>query len=127
MKRVFLVTVILALFGIFVNAQPQGLLGTWKATTVEILDDGEVVMTLNTSESGMDMKFTFESNGAAFGEVDMKGEKDSQKHTYKLSGSNIMVTDESGVTVSFTYSNGKLYLMMHEAGMDMRVNFNKQQ
>lgn len=127
MKRFFLVTVVLALFGFVANAQPQGLLGTWKATTMEVLADGEVLMSMNCSAAGMDMMFTFKSNGAAFGEVKMNGEKkEAQKLTYKVSGTKIMVTDEEGDTVPFTYSNGKLYMKMQEDGMDVRVNFKKQ-
>jgi hypothetical protein len=75
----------------------------------------------------MDMKFTFKPNGAAYGEVEMEGERESQKLTYKVSGTKIMVTDEEGDTVPFTYSNGKLYMKMQEDGMDIRVNFKKLQ
>lgn len=127
MKRFFLVTVVLALFGFVANAQPQGLLGTWKCTTMEVIADGEVVMSMNCSVAGMDMKFTFRSNGVAYGEVEMEGEKESQNLTYRTSGSTVYVTDEAGETVPFTYSNGKLYMKMEEDGMDVRVNFKKQQ
>jgi hypothetical protein len=127
MKRFFLVTVILALFGFVANAQPQGLLGTWKCTTMEAMADGEVIMSMNCAAAGMDMKFTFRPNGAAYGEVEMEGERDSQKLTYKVSGTKILVTDEEGETVPFTYSNGKLYMMMEEDGMQVRVNFKKLQ
>lgn len=127
MKRFFLVTVVLALFGFVANAQPQGLLGTWKGTTVEIRVDGEVLMSMNCAEAGMDMKFTFKPNGAAYGEAAIQGERESQKLTYKVSGTKIMVTDEAGDAVQFTYSNGKLYMEMEEDGMNMRVNFKKLQ
>ena len=126
MKRFFLVTVVLALFGFIANAQPQGLLGTWKCTTMEVIADGEVVMSMDCADAGMDMKFTFRPNGAAYGEIEIEGEIDAQKLTYKVSGTKILVTDEGGDTQPFTYSNGKLYMEMEEDGMNIRVNFKKQ-
>ena len=123
MKRFFLVTVVLTLFGFIANAQPQGLLGTWKSTTMEIMADGEVIMSMNCDAAGMDMKFTFKPNGAAYGEIEIEGERETQKLTYKVSGTKILVTDEGGDTQPFTYSNGKLYMEMEET----RVNFKKQQ
>lgn len=127
MKRFFLVTVVLALFGFIANAQPQGLLGTWKSTTIEIMADGEVIMSMNCDAAGMDMKFTFKPNDVVYGEVETNGEKYSQNLTYEVSGTKILMTDEAGETVLFTYSNGKLYMEMEEDGMNARVNFKKQQ
>lgn len=120
-------TIVLALFGFVANAQPKGLLGTWKAATLEIFSDGEVLASMNCSDAGMSMKFIFKHNGVAYGEVDMEGDKESEPLTYKVSGSQILVTDEAGETVPFTYSEGKLYMKMQEDGMDIRVNFKKQQ
>ena len=94
MKRFFLVTFVLALFGFVANAQPQGLLGTWKSTTMEIMADGEVIMSMNCDAAGMDMKFTFKPNGAAYAEVEIEGERREWKFTYKVSGTKILVTDE---------------------------------
>lgn len=127
MKRFFLVTLVLALFGIAANAQPQGLLGTWKATTMDVIVDGEVAMSMSCQAAGIDMKFVFKQNGAAYGEVSMNGEKESQKLTYKVSGTKVIMKDESGESEDITYSNGKLYKMLKEDGMDIRVNFKKQQ
>jgi hypothetical protein len=123
MKRFFIVTVVLALFGFVANAQPQGLLGTWKSTTMEIMADGEVIMSMNCDAAGMDMKFTFKPNGAAYAEVEIEGERREWKFTYKVSGTKILVTDEGDDIQPFTYSNGKLYMEMEET----RVNFKKQQ
>ncbi len=127
MKRFFLVTFVLALFGFIANAQPQGLLGTWEGTTMEVMVDGEVVMSMDCAAAGIDLKFTFKPNGAAYGEIEIEGERDTQKLTYKVSGTKILVTDEGGDTQPFTYSNGKLYMEKEEDGMNMRVNFKKQQ
>ena len=123
MKRFFLVTFVLALFGFVANAQPQGLLGTWKSTTMEIMADGEVIMSMNCDAAGMDMKFTFKPNDVVYGEVETNGEKYSQNLTYEVSGTKILVTDEGDDIQPFTYSNGKLYMEMEET----RVNFKKQQ
>lgn len=127
MKRFFLVTVVLTLFGFIANAQPQGLLGIWKSTTMEIMADGEVIMSMNCDAAGMDMKFTFKPNGAVYAEVEIEGERETPKLTYKVSGTKILVTNEGGDTLPFTYSNGKLYMEQQEDGMNMRVNFKKQQ
>ena len=127
MKKFFLVSLVLAFFGIAANAQPQGLLGTWKGTTVEVVANGEVLMSMNCDAAGMYLKFTFKPNGAAYGEIEIEGERESQKLTYKVSGTKILVTDEGGETQPFTYSNGKLYMEEQEDGMDMRIYFKKQQ
>ena len=127
MKRFFLVTVVLALFGFVANAQPQGLLGTWKCSTMEVLADGEVLMSMNCSDAGIDMKFDFKANGVAYGEIKMEGEKETQDLKYKVSGNKILVTDQEGETMPFTYSNGKLSMTMTEDGMEIRVNFKKKQ
>ena len=127
MKRFILVTVVLALFGFVANAKPQGLLGTWKSTKIEIMADGEVIMSMNCDAAGMDMKFTFKPNGAAYAEAEIEGERETPKLTYKVSGTKILVTNEEGYTLPFTYSNGKLYMEQQEDGMNMRVNFKKQQ
>ena len=123
MKRFFLVTVVLALFGIAANAQPQGLLGTWKTATMEIIVDGEIIMSTSSQDAGFDMKFVFKQNGIAYGE--MNGE--SSNLTYEVSGTRLIMKDEVGESLDVTYSNGKLYFMMKLDGIDTRINFKKQQ
>ena len=127
MKRFFLVSVVLALFAVVANAQPTGLLGTWKSTNMDVLAQGEVLASVNCSAAGMEMKFVFKPNGVGYAEMSMEGEKESTKFTYKVSGTKVIMINEDGEEVPFTYSNGKLSLMMQEDGTDVRINFKKLQ
>lgn len=124
MKKIFL-TIVLALFGIAANAQPAGLVGTWKSSTMDILGDGEVLMSLDCADAGMDMGFVFKSNGTVVGTVTAEGDTETDEMSYKVDGTNILVTDETGETMSFKYVNGKLSLEFKEEGVDVRLNFKK--
>lgn len=106
-----------------------GLLGTWKTATVELVFDGEVVTSMSTQEAGVDMKFVFKQNGVAYGEIvgEIDGGIESSNLTYEVSGTRLIIKDESGESLDLTYSNGKLYIMKKVDGMDTRINFKKQQ
>lgn len=125
MKRFFLVTVVLAIFGFAANAQPKGLLGTWKSTTMEMIMMGEVLMSADCAEEGMDMTFTFKPGGVGIGEAVIEGETSIEKLTYKVVGTKVYVKDESGDEVEFTYLNGRLHMEMAEEEVAVRVNFRK--
>jgi hypothetical protein len=127
MKRFFLVSVVLALFGLAANAQPQGLLGTWKTTTIDVLVDGEVIGSVNCSDQGMEMKFVFKANGVGYGVMVVDGDSETKNFKYRVSGTTVYMTNENGEELPFTYSNGKLSLKMEEDGTDVRINFKKLQ
>lgn len=126
MKRFFIVTVVLALFGFVANAQPTGLLGTWESTTIDVLSDGEVLMSMNCDVAGMSMEFKFMSDNTVTGVVESEGVKEeSPEMVYVVNGTDILVTDDEGETVPFKYTDGKLSLTMEEDGMVIRLNFTK--
>jgi len=126
MKKFFLVSLVLAFFGIAANAQPAGLIGTWKSTTVDVLSDGEVIMSMNSEEAGLSMEFKFKSDNTVTGVVISEGEREeSPEMVYAVDGTDILVTDEEGERVTFKYAKGKLYLTMQEDGMEVRLNFEK--
>lgn len=127
MKRFFLVSVVLALFGFAANAQPQGLLGTWKTTTIDVLVDGEVIGSVNCSDQGMEMKFVFKASGVGYGVMVVDGDSETKNFKYRVSGTTVYMTNENGEELPFTYSNGKLFLKMEEDGTDARINFKKLQ
>lgn len=126
MKKFFLVSLVLAFFGIAANAQPAGLVGTWKSTTVEVLSDGEVIMSMDCEEAGLSMEFKFKSDNTVTGVVISEGEREeSPEMVYAVEGTDILVTDAEGERVTFKYAKGKLSLTMQEDGMDVRLNFEK--
>ena len=126
MKKFFLVSLVLAFFGFAANAQPTGLLGTWKSTTIDVLSDGEVLMSMNCDVAGMSMEFKFMSDNTVTGVVESEGVKEeSPEMVYVVSGTDILVTDDEGETVPLKYTDGKLSLTMEEDGMVIRMNFTK--
>ena len=126
MKKFFLVSLVLAFFGIAANAQPAGLVGTWKSTTIEVLSDDEVIMSMNCEEAGLSMEFKFKYDNTVTGVIISDGEREeSPEMVYEVDGTDILVTGEEGETVTFKYAKGKLSLTMQEDGMDVRLNFEK--
>lgn len=126
MKKFFLVSLVLAFFGFAANAQPTGLLGTWESTTIDVLSDGEVLMSMNCDVAGMSMEFKFMSDNTVTGVVESEGVKEeSPEMVYVVNGTDILVTDDEGETVHFKYTDGKLSLTMEEDGMVIRLNFTK--
>ena len=126
MKKFFLVSLVLAFFGIAANAQPAGLVGTWKSTTIDVLSDGEVIMSMNCEKTGLSMEFKFKSDNTVTGVVISEGEREeSPEMVYEVDGTDILVTGEEGDTITFKYAKRKLSLTMQEDGMDVRLNFEK--
>lgn len=126
MKKFFLVSLVLAFFGFAANAQPTGLVGTWKSTTMDVLSGDEVLMSMNCDVAGISMEFTFKSDKTVTGVVMAEGEREeSPEMVYKVNGTDILVTDDEGETVPFKYVNGKLSLTMEEDGMEVRMHFEK--
>ena len=126
MKKFFLVSLVLAFFGIAANAQPAGLVGTWKSTTIDVLSDDAVLMSMNCDVAGMSMEFKFMSDNTVTGVVESEGVKEeSPEMKYRVNGTEILITNEEGETVPMEYVNGKLSLTMEEDGMVIRMNFTK--
>lgn len=126
MKKFFLVSLVLAFFGFAANAQPTGLVGNWKSTTVDVLSDGQVLMSMNCDLAGLSMEFAFNSDFTVTGVVKSEGvEEESPEMVYMVEGSDILVMDAEGEMLAFKYANEKLSLTMEEDGMEIRLNFEK--
>lgn len=126
MKKFFLLTVIFTLFGMAANAQPKDLIGTWKSTTMDVLSDGVVLMSMNCDVAGVEMSFTFMNGGKCVASVVSPTESETENVTYKVVGTTIILTDESGEDMPMIYKDGKLVMEQKEDGMDIRMNFEKQ-
>ncbi len=126
MKRFFLVSVVLALFGIAADAQPTGLVGTWKGTTMDLKQYGTVLMSVDCSDETMELEFTFKADKSVIGVVVTNGEKEvSPTMRYSVNGSDILVESEDGDSMPFQYVNGELTMVMQQDGLDMVVHFKK--
>lgn len=126
MKRFFLVSIVLALFGIAVNAQPTGLVGTWKGATMDLMQGDVVLMSLECSPQTMQLEFTFKADNTVTGVVVTNGEKEvSPTMGYKVDGNDIIVIDEDGGMAPFRYENGKLTMRMQQDGVDIAIHFQK--
>lgn len=126
MKRFFLVSVVLALFGIAADAQPTGLVGTWKGTTMDLMQYGTVLMSVDCSDETMELEFTFKADKSVIGVVVSNGEKEvSPTMRYSVNGSDILVESEDGDSMPFQYVNGELTMVMQQDGLDMVVHFKK--
>lgn len=126
MKRFFLVSIVLALFGIAANAQPTGLVGTWKGTTMDLMQGDLVLMSLECSPQTMQLEFTFKADNTVTGVVVTNGEKEvSPTMGYKVDGNDIIVIDEDGGMAPFRYENGKLTMRMQQDGVDITIHFQK--
>lgn len=126
MKKIFL-AIVVALFGFAANAQPTGLVGTWKSTTMDILGDNDaVLMSADCGSAGMEMEFTFNSDKTVTGVVISGGNREeSPEMGYLVKGNDILVISEEEEMMPFRYENGKLFLIMREDGMNIRINFIK--
>lgn len=125
MKKFFLLTVILAFFGLTANAQPKNLLGTWKSTTVDVYAGTEHLMSMNCSAMGMEMSFTFKNGEECLVTIVTEDESETENVTYKVVGTVVILTDQSGEDMPLIYKDGKLWMEQQEDGMDMRINFEK--
>lgn len=125
MKKFFLLSVILAFFGLTANAQPKNLLGTWKSTTVDVYAGTEYLMSMNCSAVGIEMSFAFKNGEECLVTIVAGGESETENVTYKVVGTVVILTDQSGEDMPLIYKDGKLWMEQQEDGMDMRINFEK--
>ena len=126
MKKFFLLTVILAFFGLTANAQPKNLLGTWKSTIADVYAGTEYLMSKNCSAMGMEMSFTFKNGEECLLTIVAEGESETYNVTYKVVGTVVILTDQSGEDIPLIYKDGKLWMeRQEEDGMLIRLNFEK--
>lgn len=125
MKKLFLITLVLALFGFSADAKPKGPLGTWHSDCLAIVEDGEVIVTLGCAEFDIDMTFTFKRNGTVDGIMVSEGEtKESSAMKWRMENGEVVVWN-GDTSIPFMYEDGRLWLETNEDGILIRVMFEK--
>ena len=105
MKRFFILTAILAVFGLSsCEKEPsKAIVGTWEAVKMETSIAG-IDMTVNMAEAGMKMEFTFNEDGSGSIYLESEGRGERTPFEYSLNGNLLSIIsdgDTEGVTVSF--------------------------
>ena len=112
MKRLLMITAILSLL-MFVSCEKFGgnaIVGTWKATTMEMNVEG-MSMSFELAEMGAEMSFTFRKDGTGEAYMSAEGETDSMEFEYEAKG-NILYMDYEGDVEEIPYSiSGKTMTM----------------
>lgn len=112
MKRLLMITAILSLL-MFVSCEKFGgnaIVGTWKATTMEMNIEG-IAMSFGLEEMGAEMSFTFRKDGTGEAYMSAEGETDSMEFEYEAKG-NILYMDYEGDVEEIPYSiSGKTMTM----------------
>ena len=105
MKRFFILTAILAVFGLSsCEKEPsKAIVGTWEAVKIETSIAG-IDMTVNMADAGMKLEFTFneDCSGSIYLESEGRGER--TPFEYSLNGNLLSVISDGeteGVPVSF--------------------------
>ena len=104
MKRLLMITAILSLL-LFVSCEKFGnnaIVGTWKATTMEMNVEG-MSMSFELAEMGAEMSFTFRKDGTGEAYMSAEGERDSMDFEYETKG-NILYLDSYGDVEEVPYS-----------------------
>ena len=105
MKRFFILTAILAVFGLSsCEKQPsKAIVGTWEAVKMETSIAG-IDMTVNMAEAGMKMEFTFNEDGSGSIYIESDGRGERTPFEYSLNGNLLSIISDGeteGVPVSF--------------------------
>ena len=105
MKRFFILTAILAVFGLSsCEKEPsKAILGTWEAVKMETSIAG-IDMTVNMADAGMKMEFTFNEDGSGSIYLESEGRGERTPFEYSLNGNLLSIISDGeteGVTVSF--------------------------
>ena len=107
-----MITAILSLL-MFVSCEKFGnnaIVGTWKATTMEMNVEG-MSMSFELAEMGAEMSFTFRKDGTGEAYMSAEGETDSMEFEYEAKG-NILYMDYEGDVEEIPYSiSGKTMTM----------------
>lgn len=105
MKRFFILTAILAVFGLSsCEKEPsKAILGTWEAVKMETSIAG-IDMTVNMADAGMKMEFTFNEDGSGSIYLESEGRGERTPFEYSLNGNLLSIISDGeteGVPVSF--------------------------
>lgn len=105
MKRFFILTAILAVFGLSsCEKEPsKAILGTWEAVKMETSIAG-IDMTVNMADAGMKLEFTFNEDGSGSIYLESEGRGERTPFEYSLNGNLLSIISDGeteGVPVSF--------------------------
>ena len=105
MKRLFILTAILAVFGLSsCEKEPsKAIVGTWEAVKMETSIAG-IDMTVNMAEAGMKMELTFNEDGTGSIYFESQGKGERTPFEYSLNGNLLSIISDGeteGVPVSF--------------------------
>ena len=105
MKRFFILTAILAVFGLSsCEKEPsKAIVGTWEAVKMETSIAG-IDMTVNMADAGMKLEFTFNEDGSGSIYLESEGRGERTPFEYSLNGNLLSIISDGeteGVTVSF--------------------------
>lgn len=133
MKRFFLLTAILAVFGLSsCQKDPaNAIVGKWEAVSMEATIAG-VNMTVDMADTGMTMEFTFNDDGSGslyFGSE--YGDSESQAFTYSVKGNMLYVTaDDETEGIPISIDNDTMTIEMDgeligEENSKVKIHFKK--
>ena len=105
MKRFFILTAILAVFGLSsCEKEPsKAIVGTWEAVKMETSIAG-IDMTVNMADAGMKMEFTFNEDGSGSIYIESDGRGERTPFDYSVNGNLLSIISDGeteGVPVSF--------------------------
>lgn len=105
MKRFFILTAILAVFGLSsCEKEPsKAIVGRWEAVKMETSIAG-IDMTVNMAEAGMKMEFTFNEDGSGSIYIESDGRGERTPFDYSVNGNLLSIKSDGeteGVPVSF--------------------------
>ena len=105
MKRFFILTAILAVFGLSsCEKEPsKAIVGTWEAVEMETSIAG-IDMTVNMADAGMKMEFTFNEDGSGSIYLESEGRGERTPFDYSLNGNLLSIISDGeteGVPVTF--------------------------
>lgn len=105
MKRFFILTAILAVFGLSsCEKEPsKAIVGTWDAVKMETSIAG-IDMTVNMADAGMKLEFTFNEGGSGSIYLESEGRGERTPFEYSLNGNLLSIISDGeteGVPVSF--------------------------
>jgi hypothetical protein len=105
----------------------SGLLGTWKATTLDAYDDGgELLKAISIEKENAEFKITFSEDNAGVINSLNNGVVEADEFFYYYDWPYVDVTTKAGRELIFKYDDGKLVFEEFD-GLDVIINFVKVQ
>ena len=132
MKRIFIISVILALFG-FVSCQKneaEAIIGSWKATSI-LMNMGGMEMEMDISKSGVQIDVLFKADGTGAITGSAEGEAISTDFEYRVYDGMLSLTAEKEtITAPITINGKKMSLIVdgdiiEQSGTQVTINFTR--